>query len=455
MKQKTLIAALMAGMLVLAGCGGGSSGISERDAEDRAKKAVEDALAGITPCEGDAVMVDDDGKCVLNPDHMSPADAAAMAMKLWAGIGTAPLDNNGSGTDTADGDGDLSVQWQTNDAVELAKTEAMVGELHGWEGSEHSGKPASDDTEGGSYTARLYSNVGEPAEGAVFNELDGFADGVLPDGTVDNAANAANVALDGYSRSAGAQTFKLPDPNPNGQTVITLPGAYGGVRGTYSCNPADDANGCTATLSAGGGLTLSDGDAWTFRPGNPEARIMGAEDAVYVSYGWWLHEADNGDATVGVFTATRGTPVAADGITALRGTATYTGGAAGKYAVRSGSTSDSGHFVADAELKANFNTDMVSGTIGNFRVGDDGESRDWSVKLEEATVTNAGAISGGDTEWTMGGTAADAGGTWSGTLYHDTAGGDGGVPKTGTGRFHSEYDNIGRMVGAFGVNLDE
>jgi len=24
-----------------------------------------------------------------------------------------------------------------------------------------------------------------------------------------------------------------------------------GVRGTYSCDPADDANGCTATLAAG------------------------------------------------------------------------------------------------------------------------------------------------------------------------------------------------------------
>jgi len=122
-------------------------------------------------------------------------------------------------------------------------------------------------------------------------------------------------------------------------------------------------------------------------------------------------ESDDGDTTVGVFTATRGTPVAAAGIAALQDTATCTGGAAGKYAVRSGSTSDSGHFVADATLEENFNTDMVSGTIRNFRVGDDG------------TITED------TTEWTMDGTAADADGKWSGTLYHDTAGGDGGVRR--------------------------
>ena len=65
----------------------------------------------------------------------------------------------------------------------------------------------------------------------------------------------------------------------------------------------------------------------------------------------------------------------ATGVTALQGTATYSGGAAGKYALHSttGGTNDAGHFTADATLEANFNNDTVSGTIDGFM------GADWSV----------------------------------------------------------------------------
>ena len=138
------------------------------------------------------------------------------------------------------------------------------------------------------------------------------------------------------------------------------------------------------------------------------------------------------------------------------------GGAAGKYALYSstGGTNDAGDFTARATLEANFNTDKITGTIDNF-IGDDGESRNWSVELMEQGVSDGGVILGDDgtgtvgtdekmTKWTIDDTAAAAAGQWSGTLYDN---GDDGVPKVGTGTFHSTYSTSGRMVGAFGVNV--
>ena len=79
----------------------------------------------------------------------------------------------------------------------------------------------------------------------------------------------------------------------------------------------------------------------------------------------------------------------------LQGTATYMGGAAGKYALSSstGGTNDAGHFTAKATLEADFNVDdMISGTIDTF-MGADGMARDWSVELKESGVGNTGVHS--------------------------------------------------------------
>ena len=98
----------------------------------------------------------------------------------------------------------------------------------------------------------------------------------------------------------------------------------------------------------------------------------------------------------------------------------------------------------------------ITGTIDQF-IGADGESRDWTVKLNETDITDAGAIDGlggvGDTVvgtvWTIGGTAADKDGEWSGTMREQ---GTDGVPGAATGTFHSTYGTAGAMVGAFGAN---
>ena len=158
---------------------------------------------------------------------------------------------------------------------------------------------------------------------------------------------------------------------------------------------------------------------------------------------------------------------------ARSGAARLAGGAAGKYALHSatGGTNDAGHFTARATLEADFEEDEVTGTIDQF-IGADGQSRDWTVELKKSALFNDGTVSGDPsrtgidlasfsatddvaqrTVWTIGGTAASAGGNWSGALK-DTAAtktDTTGVPKVATGTFYTEYGTAGRMVGAFGA----
>ena len=87
------------------------------------------------------------------------------------------------------------------------------------------------------------------------------------------------------------------------------------------------------------------------RPGDASAA-----DTAYASYGWWIHKA----AKDGAFTASAfvvmgrcTTDLAATAsIDNLNGTATYVGGAAGKYSLFSltGGTNDAGDFTAKATL---------------------------------------------------------------------------------------------------------
>ena len=270
----------------------------------------------------------------------------------------------------------------------------------------------------------------------------------------------ANVAFTCVTRTAGTETFNLPDPNPGSVTVILIPGSYHGVSGTYNCTPATAAVGCSAAVAADG-LTVSAGDTWTFTPNDANARVMDSSDADYVSYGWWIHKSEN-DATytASAFVDEKGTVAPASGLDGLNGTATYRGGAARKYALASstGGTNDAGHFTARATLEAKFTTNdgtdnatnATTVTIDNF-IGADGESRDWSVKLSWSPIADTGGV-GATTEgtvWTIGGDAAGADGQWSGTLRNN---GTDGVPKVATGTFYSTYGQRGKMVGAFGAN---
>ena len=114
-------------------------------------------------------------------------------------------------------------------------------------------------------------------------------------------------------------------------------------------------------------------------------------------------------------------------------------------------------------MQANFSEnedadEAVTGTIDQF-VGADGKSRNWKVELKASTISNEGAMGTATdgTIWTIGSTAADADGEWTGqfTQKDATTGSVVHAPKVATGTFLSTFNNDGRMVGAFGVTTKD
>ena len=462
------------------------------------EKAANDLVAALTTHGGTAAEIaaaastGGNAKAMADSLDMKIAEAqkaadmamAATAAKLYAGIAVQNVDGAttvAAGTVLADGqraaayndadqpatgtaiDTQIMVGIDTAAVVGLSEDKmAMVADNHGWTGKMYTASP----TGGGTYEAVVYSNVGAPTQGLKFgsaatnSDYEYVLDAADRNGNANKALtyaaadHAALVSLPGVTRTAGTETFHLPDPNNGGAQYINVPGMLHGVSGTFSCAPTTAADGCTAAVAAKG-FTLA-GGTWLFIPSNAEARVTDVPDADYASYGWWIHKSADGSAfTASTFADIKGTVPAASDLGNLQGTATYSGGAAGKYALSSstGGTNDAGHFTASATLEADFSDNSITGTVDNF-MGADGMSRDWSVELKKAAIATGGGISrtdANDTAWTIGGTAAGASGEWSGTLYDN---GDDGVPKVGTGTFYSTYGQDGKMVGAFGVNKE-
>ncbi len=415
-------------------------------------QAEKDANTGTVDAIANRLSAALESRMAAMDDEQKAADAAMMAtaLKLHAGLEHGLGDTDNVRTGASDADGVISVTIGTANAVPLAEDkDTTVAANHGWTGKRHTAEPTGDV---GTYEAYVYSNVGTGTEGDPFNEEYTLnADGETGDITALAGYVTGRVASPNFDQSAGSKLFKLP----TNAVRVLVAGSYHGVSGTYYCTPTSGET-CSATIAVSG-FTLA-GGTWSFKPTTATARVTTVADTIYASYGWWLHKSEDGNTfTASAFATARGTVPAATGIDTLRGTATYMGGAAGKYALHSatGGTNDAGHFTARATLEADFNADMITGTIDQF-MGADGESRNWSVELKKSGVGAGGAITGSDgtgdpmqTVWTIDGTAAAAAGQWSGTLYDN---GDDGVPKVGTGTFHSTYSTSGRMVGAFGVD---
>ncbi len=458
--------------------------------ERNANTGTVDALASrLADAEMDRQAAMDDAR---SADDMA---MGALAAKLYAGISAptavdaspeasirfAAYNNAGDAINVQNGVATASAQELSED-----KKTTIVA-LHDWEGKRY---VASDDDVEGTYEAIVYSNVGDPTPGDKFSTeytLTG-ADTTNPGETATLVTGSAGtttpteldvqarIASPSFDQSAGTKAFELPT-----NTVrVMRSGTYHGVLGTYYCTPAAN-NMCASQVAAEGfalgGVSDADdnpatppvftttGGTWTFKPSNPDALVMSAADTVYASYGWWIHKsADDKTYTASAFVDEKDTVAPAADITALRGTATYRGGAAGKYALSSatGGTNDAGHFTARATLEADFGDDMITGTIDQF-MGADGMSRNWSVELMESAIGNAGLIRRSDddnsdladtdpgamTKWTIDGTEGDAVGSWTGALKDN---GDDGVPKIATGTFDSTHGPGNSMVGAFGVN---
>ena len=286
--------------------------------------------------------------------------------------------------------------------------------------------------------------------------------------------------------------------------TLTFQGYVHIVRGTFSCTgdtcsaPVRYSDNSVEGTTGATGVAVGD---WTFVPDDVD--LTYTDDMNYLVFGWWLSKGLDGNpddfatitsAVMGGMAADPRTTASSAG-TALRGSATYSGVAAGKYALAhtASDTHEGGHFTADAMLTADFDVDSdgagdndrnaieLSGTINNFMLAD--ESRDdWTVSLTADSnnaddspglqpLANLGGDTGGAlhaettattlaTQWSTGG-AQDGQGTWTVMFY----GGDTGeAPTAATGTFNAHIGTtmggtdtgaVARMQGAFGVNMDE
>ncbi len=411
---------------------------------------------------------------------METAATAATAKKLYDGINMQAGAVGGGDDDDAAAVNNFNAFYSGDDihvvivgadlddfggAVPLEADDTTVAANHGWEGKRYTGAAGGD-----SYEAMVYSNVGAPKEGDKFGQIGvtsaatGYKYGLTADGetTAEFTFMPANVASSDFDQTAGHKEFELGK-----MRRVEIDGSYHGVPGIYYCTPASD-NTCAAQVATKGfnlGVVGSDdtfsveGEAWTFEPANPEARVTESEDSAYSSYGWWLKKtADDQTYTASAFHDFKGLDTPEIAVPSA-GTAKYEGGAAGKYAFSSstGGLNEAGHFTAQATLNAKFGAgaddDTISGTIHTFKVGDSGEDRTWIVHLHEGGIAATGGIAREDddgTTWEMmqDDTNASASGDWSGQLREQ---GTDGVPGAVTGVFYSEYGNTGKMVGAFGA----
>ena len=393
---------------------------------------------------------------------MEDADAAAqrmamnaMALKLYSGL--SGIDStvasvavaSGSITGTFDTDG-TETEEDAQDPLTAEASGNATPSAGGWGGTDY-----VDVNAAGTVTnhAVAYSNPDPP-------NVQPFAEkhaGIITDATGEIPATAAGFdtfAITGadFASGAGSKSHAIPT-NADGvaQDYVSVRGTFDGASGVFRCS----GTGCESAVDESTGVKLT--GTWWF-VGDDNA-MTSTPDANYLTFGWWARDAGT-SVRVASFTATVGTVATSATIGAVEGTATYSGGAAGKAAIYdpiSDVNNAAGAFTADATFMVDFGDETaggtISGTVDNFSV--EGEGKDWSVAFEESDI-DAGAATFSDTTagtvWTIGGVDAAASGDWSGQMYDSASS---GVPQSLSGTFQSTYRNIGEMVGAFGADLDE
>ena len=293
----------------------------------------------------------------------------------------------------------------------------------------------------------------------------------------------------------------------------TFTGTYFGAPGQFQCiTGGGDTSSCALVRNDDGTVGVHDTNAdpdavastgsWSFTP--DDGAMITVPDQDWMAYGAWLTSPDDmsGDHRLGVFfngmdpwtPATATTLNAADTAVgdALRGSATYSGGATGVYV----DGDDSGLFTADATLTADFDKAtngaddavdyMISGRIDNFRgtdgvyLGSDTQAspndpsagnNDWVVEL--------GAFDfGTNTDGAIGATATSGSadgvswtGMWNGHMFGPSTDADGDpiAPSGVAGRFWAETEDLDddntnasiddnpvtAVVGAFGATKDD
>ncbi len=403
---------------------------------------------------------------------MVTAASVKDAMALFDGIGEtdSQLTVAVSAVGDEDGGGGMASVTATGlnpgvgDDDVMKSAEPMLGK---WQGTMLTDAIAADaaTNPGASSTVVVYTDIEAPKP-VPFGDVHtltttGNAD-VL---TIDADADAdAHVGL--ISASAFVHTGRMvhDSDEADASETIRIRGTFNGAAGEYRCSEGGTAGSC-ASIESAAGVRLA--GTWVFDPDSGAMAMM--VDTSFAYFGWWLNKGTTEGVEAGAFhgvtdlTGADAQLAAPSDISTLGGTATYTGVAAGKYAINPGlSSASGGHWTADATLTADFGNETAAGTISgmidNFMAGD--TPKDWSVALGETALADAGTFdsatgdptTGDGVVWTIGGVDGAESGAWSGGLR---AAGDNSVPTLATGMFSASHGApiVGHIVGAFGVDL--
>ena len=439
-------AVTLAGALALAGCGGGSS------TPTTTGNGENGGGAGNKPpeCKAAGVILNDAGDdCIPDPDYVDPEAASkertANAKALMEALGQVTPTGGVTPTAIPEGDGGASVE----PAISLEKASTTVAALAGWKGGHYEG---STGTGNAKFTGevRVYSNQGS-AETQPFAERYGS---VAP-GDNGRKHYTFGTATPGDVLAVEDDKVKINGVTPNGVREVdagtSRQGTYDGASGTYAC-----ASGTNCEVRGDGKKVTGLGAGWRFTPASGVTVPKSAAD--HLQFGWWVRKDSDGDPVdAGTFARASSDDLSViDNATASIGTATYEGGAAGKFAVSDSgrpANDNSGHFTADATLEANFNDEELSGTIDNFTLNDTVKVP-WKVSLEESTIVTGGIAGTNEAKWALDGTnfsAATGISDWTADFY-DGEDDDNGIPDTVIGEFTAQIGSTHHMEGAFGAN---
>ncbi|MXX10241.1 MAG: hypothetical protein F4Z68_02285 [Nitrospira sp. SB0667_bin_9] len=298
-------------------------------------------------------------------------------------------------------------------------------------------------------------------------------------GSVESTANTIDLMkVRGPDSASPGATQVIPyedDPGTPDMDERRFTGTYNGAPGRYTCSGTSD---CTATVDDKGVVSELAGDSWIFTPDSDATSDV--PDSDYLHYGFWLKKTTDSDDVLNydeVETFAGSSIPASGALTAVLGTATYSGGATGVYVsnilTSTGDieSSTSGHFTADAKLTAIFGQVPVSGDdttgtiadnllytltgiIDEFKLSGHDEGPGWSVVLDGdiGEGTGAAATASGTAK---GGSPLDDG-SFSASFHGDVTAVDGVPPKPSSvvGEFNSFFTD-GSVAGAFGAREDQ
>ena len=313
----------------------------------------------------------------------------------------------------------------------------------------------------------VYSDMGAPTrepirEEYTFTEVTGSTSRIMI--TINDGDHADLIASSQFPRGGNTKSFDFTidsdhsdtgdDDNGDGNfrndyDTVRFSGSFDGASGTFEC--MDDCK----IKHLGGNRYSVDSTEWTFT--TSRTATVSVDDDSYMYFGWWRRMAlDDESFDFGMFSGGMHA-LGGNGFQGLVGTVTYEGPAVGQYAIYQplGTQSETGAFTARARLTADFEENNANGTLSG-QVTNFSNASDWSLTLKSQMIDGTGNVSrvnAANVGWTIAGNTEDGGG-WAAQFFSDVATSDyaGHIPEGVAGTFDAKFDDVGRLIGAFGAH---